>query len=76
MFYGGSVSPPHELPRKKFLIPPRSPLPSEMGGADASGSSSLGHGVHEGSLMWSMLMCSNYAEWATLMQCNFKILEV
>jgi len=47
-----------------------------MGGADASGSSRSGHGVREGSLMWPMLTRSNYAEWATLMQCNFEILEV
>ena len=26
--------------------------------------------------MWPMLTRSNYAEWATLMQCNFEILEV
>jgi hypothetical protein len=76
MFYSGSVSPPREPPHKKFIVPPRtlSPPPSKkMGGADASGS---GHRVHEGSLMWPMLTRSNYVEWATLMKCNFEILEV
>jgi hypothetical protein len=79
MFYGGSVSPPREPPRKKFAVPRRSPStpPPDMTGTNsgASGSGS-GHGVREGSLMWPMLTRANYAEWAVLMKCNFEILEV
>jgi hypothetical protein len=78
MFYDGSVSPPREPPRKKFIVPSRSPpLPTEMSGTSVSTSSGgSGHGVHKGSLMSLMLTRSNYVEWATLMKCNFEILEV
>ena len=40
------------------------------------GPSSGVDGVKEGSLMWPMLSRSNYTEWAMLMQCNYKAMEI
>jgi hypothetical protein len=73
MQYDGSVSPPREPARKKFIIPKRSPPPSTMG--DAQTSNSTG-GVKESSLLWPMLTTDNYTEWAMLMQCNYEALEI
>jgi hypothetical protein len=73
MFYGGSVSPPKEPPRKKRGVPRQQPSPTTM--SDAPGSSS-GGGVKESSLMWPMLTSDNYTEWAMLMQCNYEALEI
>jgi hypothetical protein len=74
MFYGGTVSTPSEPARKKRVVPRRS-LVKEMGG-NGTASSSSAHGVRESSLMWPMLTCSNYTEWAMLMQCNYETLEI
>jgi len=74
MFYSGSVSPPREPARKKFVIPRRSPAAEEMGDTGTSGGA--GERVRESSLMWPMLTRSNYAEWAMLLQCNFETLEI
>ena len=74
MFYGGSVSPPRQPPRKKLVVPRKSPS-REMGG-EGSSSSGSAHGVRESSLMWPMLTRSNYTEWAMLMQCNYETLEI
>jgi len=75
MFYGGSISPPREPPKKKYVVSRKLPAARKMGEGDiapASGSS----GVREGSLMWPMLTRTNYAEWAMLMQCNFEAMEI
>ena len=64
MFYGGSISPPREPLKKKFVIPRREPSASSM------------PGVRESSLMWPMLDRSNYTEWAMLMQCNLKAMMI
>ena len=32
--------------------------------------------VKESSLMWPMLTQDNYSEWAMLMQCNYKAMEI
>ena len=77
MFYDGSVSPPREPARKKFVVPSRSPPPSrKMGGVETTSSSGSAHGVRVSSLMWAMLTRSNYTEWAMLMQCNYETLEI
>jgi len=73
MFYDGSVSPPRQPPRKKLVVPRRSPQ-ATMGGDGSS--SSTGDRVRESSLMWPMLTRSNYSEWAMLMQCNYETLEI
>jgi len=74
MFYGGSVSPPREPPKKKFIVPWRSS--SRKMGGDGSSWSGSAHGVRERSLMWPMLTRSNYTEWAMLMQCNYESMEI
>jgi hypothetical protein len=75
MFYGGSVSPPREPPRKKRVVPRRSPVEKEM--ADTrTGPSSATSGIKESSLVWPMLTRSNYAEWAMLMQINYEAMEI
>ena len=65
MFYSGSVSPPREPARKKYVIPRRSPVVQVMGDAGTSGGAER---VRESSLMWPMLTRSNYSdsEWAML----------
>lgn len=75
MFYGGSISPPREPPKKKFMIPRQSLEKREMGNAQ-TGSSSVSGGVKESSLVWPMLTRSNYAEWEILMQINYEAMEI
>ena len=75
MFYGGSISPPREPPKKKFGIPRRTPAATQMAGDDVSSSSGHG-GIKESTLMWPMLTRSNYAEWSMLMQCNLEAMEI
>ena len=65
MFYGGSISPPRSPALKKPKI--------EMSDV---GPSSGTAGAKESSLMWPMLSCSNYTEWAMLMQCNYEAMEI
>jgi hypothetical protein len=60
MFYGGSVSPPQEPPKKTFMIPRRE---SEKKMGDRASASTM-PGVRESLLMWPMLDRSNYMEWA------------
>jgi hypothetical protein len=72
MFYGGSVSPPREPSRKKFIIP-KKPTTEKMAG---EGTLSPGSGVKESSLVWPMLDQSNYAEWVMILQCNLEALEI
>jgi hypothetical protein len=71
MHYGGSVSPPREPPKKKYIVPRRRPK-EEMGDS----SSSVPADVKESSLVWPMLTRSNYMEWAMLMQINYEVLEI
>jgi hypothetical protein len=44
-------------------------------GDDATTSASS-NGVKESSLMWPMLIRTNYSEWAMLMQVNFETMEI
>jgi hypothetical protein len=76
MFYGGSVSPPQEPPRKKFIIPRRSPVKDQEMGDTRTSSSATSSGIKESSLVWPMLTRSNYAEWAMLMQINYEAMEI
>jgi hypothetical protein len=75
MFYSGSVSPPREPTKKKYIIPKRRQPEKKMGDDDASSSAGK-TAVPVGSLMWPMLDRSNYSEWAMLMQCNLEAMEV
>jgi hypothetical protein len=76
VFYSGSISPPREPPKKKFVVPQWRCLAAEMGEKEVGSSSSSASGVRESSLMWPMLTRSNYTEWAMLMQCNYEAMEV
>ena len=71
MFYSGSISPPREPPRKKFVIPAAAAM-SEAG-TSAGVASSGGSGS---TLLWPMLTRTNYTEWAMLMQCNYEAMEI
>jgi len=71
MHYGGSISPPREPVKKKYIIPHHQPK-KEMGDSQNSGASR----VKESSLIWPMLTRSNYMEWAMLMQINYEALEI
>ena len=73
MFYGESVSPPREPPRKKFVIPKKAA--ATMPDSGASGSTTSG-GVRESTLLWPMLSRMNYSEWSMLMQCNYEAMEI
>jgi len=73
MFYGESVSPPREPPRKKFVIPKKAAV--TMPDSGASGSTTSG-GVRESTLLWPMLSRTNYSEWSMLMQCNYEAMEI
>jgi hypothetical protein len=75
MFYSGSVSPPREPAKKKYIIPKRRQPEKKMGDDDASSSAGK-TAVPVGSLMWPMLDRSNYSEWAMLIQCNLEAMEV
>jgi hypothetical protein len=69
------VSPPREPPRKKRVVPRRSPVEKEM--ADTrTGPSSATSGIKESSLAWPLLTRSNYTEWSMLMQINFEAMEI
>jgi hypothetical protein len=72
MFYGGSVSPPREPARKKFVVPRKSP--EKMGDNSTSGSAATA--VRESTLMWPMLTRTNYSKWSMLMQCNYEAMEI
>jgi hypothetical protein len=72
MHYSGSISPPREPAKKKFVVPRRK-RPEDMTGGAASSS---GSGVKESSLVWPMLERSNYVEWVMMMQCNREALEI
>jgi hypothetical protein len=76
VFYSGSISPPCEPPKKKFVVPQRRRPAAEMGEKEVGSSSSSASGVRESSLMWPMLTRSNYTEWAMLMQRNYEAMEV
>jgi len=73
MFYGESVSPPREPPRKKFVIPKKAAATMPDSGASGSTTSS---GVRDSTLLWPMLSRMNYSEWSMLMQCNYEAMEI
>jgi hypothetical protein len=75
MFYEGSVSPPREPPRKKYVIPRRPSEKKEMGD-ELPSASAASSGVKESSLVWPMLTRTNYVEWVMLMQINYEALEI
>jgi hypothetical protein len=76
MFYSGSISPPREPPKKKFVVPYRRHPVTVMSKKEVgSGSGSVSR-VRKSSLMWPMLTRSNYSEWAMLMQCNYEAMEI
>nr|CAB3472732.1 unnamed protein product [Digitaria exilis] len=63
-----------EPPRKKFVV---SQKKSAGGGDDRrSEIEQRGKRRSSGSLMWPMLTRSNYSEWAMMMKCNFKAMEI
>jgi len=71
MHYGGSISPPREPAKKKYIVPRRQPK-KEMGDSQNSDANR----IKESSLIWPMLTRSNYMEWAMLMQINYEALEI
>ena len=75
MFYGGSIIPPREPTKKKFMIPRKASEKEEMGDKHAS-PSAASSGIKESSLVWPMLTRSNYVEWAMLMQINYEAMEI
>lgn len=76
MFYSGSISPPREPPKKKFVVPHQRCLASEMSEKEVGSGSASASDVRESLLMWPMLTRSNYTEWEMLMQCNYEAMEV
>jgi hypothetical protein len=71
MYYGGSISPPREPPKKKHVIPRRGPAATVMAGGDekgeGTGTSSPRSVMVErvfGGAEIPKLTKTNYREWA------------
>jgi len=72
MQYDGSVSPPHQPPEKKYIIPRRRSLEEEMSTSGEKEAAERAMKEAAGNLLWPMLTRTNYQEWSALVQCNLE----